>query len=80
MLMSETEVLELSGTMYFFTVNRCHYADTYKKLGMADLGIVLLSCGRDFGLVEGFNPRTKLIRTKMIMKGLDHCDFRTMLD
>jgi len=26
--------------------------------------------------VEGFNPRMKLVRTKTIMEGNDHCDFR----
>ena len=71
----EMEVLELSETNYFFNMKRCRYADIYKELGMADLGIVL-SCGRDFELVEGFNPRMKLVRSKTIMEGHDHCDFR----
>lgn len=71
----EMEVLELSDTRYFFDIKRCRYADMYKELGMADLGVVL-SCARDFELVEGFNPRMKLVRTKTIMEGNDHCDFR----
>jgi len=75
----EMEVLELSDTRYFFNVKRCRYADMYKELDMADLGVVL-SCGRDFELVEGFNPRMKLVRTKTIMEGHDHCDFRITLE
>jgi len=74
----EMEVLELSQDKYFFNMTRCRYADMYRELGMADLGIVL-SCARDFQLVEGFNPRMKLIRTKTIMEGHDHCDFRITL-
>ena len=75
----EMEVLELSDNKYFFNMKRCRYADMYKELDMTDLGAVL-SCGRDFELVEGFNPRMKLIRTKTIMEGHDHCDFRITLE
>ena len=75
----EMEGLELSDTSYFFNIKRCRYADMYKQLGMADLGVVL-SCGRDFELVKGFNPRMKLVRTKTIMEGHDRCDFRITLE
>lgn len=75
----EMEVLELSETKYFFNIKRCRYADMYKELGMEDLGVVL-SCGRDFELVEGFNPRMKLVRTKTIMEGYNYCDFRITLE
>ena len=36
----------------------------------------LLSCNRDFSLVEGFNPDVKLTRTQTVMEGASHCDFR----
>lgn len=75
----EMEVLELSDTRYSFNMKRCRYADMYKELGMTDLGVAL-SCGRDFELVKGFNPRMKLVRTKTIMEGHDHCDFRITLE
>ena len=73
------EVLEHSDNKYFFNMKRCRYADMYEELDMTDLGAVL-SCGRDFELVEGFNPRMKLIRTKTIMEGHGHCDFRITLE
>jgi predicted ArsR family transcriptional regulator len=75
----DMEVLELSGTRYFFNIKRCRYAEMYRELGMADLGVVL-SCARDFELVQGFNARMKLVRTKTIMEGHDHCDFRITLE
>jgi len=50
----------------------------YKELGMADLGYVL-ACKGDFDMIEGFNPTMKLARTKTIMEGNDHCDFRITL-
>lgn len=74
----EMEVLELSDNKYFFNIMRCRYADRYKELGMVDIGGVL-SCSRDFKLVEGFNPKMKLVRTKTIMDGDDYCDFRITL-
>lgn len=74
----EVEQLELSATRFDFNVTRCRYAEMYKELGMADLGVIL-SCGRDFELVAGFNPRMSLRRTRTIMEGHDHCDFRIAL-
>jgi len=74
----EMQELELTDTKYDFDIKRCRYAEMYKELGLADLGVVL-SCGRDFELVEGFNPRMKLVRTQTIMEGYDHCDFRITL-
>ena len=71
----EMEQVELSDTKYEFNIKRCQYAEMYKELGMADLGIIL-SCSRDFELVAGFNPRMTLARTQTIMEGYDHCDFR----
>jgi len=73
------EVLRLDETHYDFDVKRCRYAEMYKELGLTDLGLIL-SCGRDFAMIEGFNPRMKLTRTETIMEGCDRCDFRVTLD
>ncbi len=75
----EMERLELSETRFEFNIKRCKYAEMYKELGMSDLGVIL-SCGRDFDLVSGFNPRMTLLRTKTIMEGYDHCDFRIAME
>ena len=74
----EMEVITLSKTEYVYNITRCRYAEMYKAIGMADLGVIL-SCGRDFELVSGFNPKMKLTRTKTIMEGCDCCDFRISL-
>jgi len=74
----QREVLKLDDKTYHYNIVRCRYAEMYKELGMADLGYVL-SCGRDFDMVEGFNPRMKLERTKTIMQGGEYCDFRISL-
>lgn len=74
------EVRELGhdDTRYDFDVTRCRYAEMYRELGLAELGLAM-SCQRDFAFFEGFNPRIKLTRTQTIMAGADHCDFRFRL-
>ena len=71
----QTEVLELTHKKFSFNVYRCRYAEMYQHLGVPELG-KMLSCDRDFALIEGFNPLIQLTRTQTIMEGADICDFR----
>ena len=68
-------VLEQTDDRLAFDVTRCRYAEMYRALGIPEVG-ALLSCNRDFSLVEGFNPAVKLTRTQTVMEGASHCDFR----
>ena len=68
------ELVDQSPSRYAFNVTRCRYAEMYRELGISDLG-VLLSCGRDSALIEGFNPQIKFTRTQTIMEGAPLCDF-----
>jgi hypothetical protein len=74
----EIEVLEQSDTSYSFNVTRCRYAELYRSLGIPELGEIL-SCNRDYSLIEGFNPDIRLTRTQTIMSGAAFCDFRYCL-
>lgn len=71
----EMEMLEESDERFSFNVTRCRYAEMYRALGISQLGAVL-SCNRDFALIEGFNPQIGLKRTQTIMEGAPFCDFR----
>ncbi len=71
----DTQMLEQTDQVYAFNVTRCGYAEMYRQLGIPELG-ALLSCNRDFALMEGFNPEVELERTQTIMEGASHCDFR----
>jgi len=73
------EVLQTSDTRYDFNVTRCRYAEMYRVLGAPDLGL-LLSCNRDYSLIEGFNPEIRLTRRRTIMEGAESCDFRYQLE
>jgi hypothetical protein len=71
----EIDVLRQDERHLDFDVTRCRFAEMDRALGLADLGGVL-SCCRDFALVEGFSPSIRLTRTQTLMEGASHCDFR----
>lgn len=74
----EMDVLEQTSTTYYFNVFPCPYYDKYKELGLDEFGVEY-SCCRDEPFAKGLNPHLKLVRTKTIMEGADHCDFRYYL-
>jgi predicted ArsR family transcriptional regulator len=69
------DVLRQDDERFDFNVTRCRYAEMYRALGIPEIG-ALLSCNRDFALIDGFNPAVELERTQTIMEGATHCDFR----
>ncbi len=71
----ELEVLAQDGERFDFNVTRCRYAELYRSLGIPELGAVL-SCNRDWALIQGFNPDIDLERTQTLMQGAAFCDFR----
>ena len=71
----EIEVKEQSDTTFRFNVVKCRYAETYKAMGLGEIGH-LLSCNRDGAFCEGYDPKLKLERTQTIMQGASHCDFK----
>jgi hypothetical protein len=75
----EEEVIEQTEKTFFLNVTRCRYAEEYEKMGLRDWGVAL-SCCRDIGFIEGFNPKMKLVRTQTVMEGAPYCDFRYCLE
>ena len=71
----EIDVLEEGNKVFAFNVTRCRYSEMYRELGIPQLGPIL-SCSRDFALIEGFNPSIRLTRTQTLMEGAPFCDFR----
>ena len=71
----DMDVLEQNNEKLSFNVTRCQYAEMYRQLGIPELGHIL-SCGRDFALMAGYNPDINLTRTQTIMEGAPCCDFR----
>ena len=71
----EIEVKEQTDKTFTFNVTRCRYAETYKTMGLGEIGH-LLSCNRDGAYCEGYDPKLKLERSQTIMQGASHCDFK----
>ena len=71
----EIEVKEQTDERFTFNVVRCRYAETYKAMGLGEIGH-LLSCNRDGAFSEGYDPKLKLDRPQTIMQGASHCNFR----
>jgi len=69
------DILEHDDEHLSFNVTRCRYAEMYCALGIPELGAVL-SCNRDFALIDGFNADAELTRTQTLMQGASHCNFR----
>ena len=69
------EVIDDKPGVLEFNVRRCRYAETYRAMGLGEIGDIL-SCNRDGAFCEGYDPRIKLTRTQTIMGGASHCDFR----
>jgi hypothetical protein len=69
------EILADEPGAFDFNVTRCRYAETYRAMGLSDIGDIL-SCERDGAFCEGYDPDLKLTRTQTIMRGASSCDFR----
>lgn len=71
----EIEVLEANDTTFNFDVTRCRYAETYREMGLGDIGH-LMSCNRDGTFCQGYDPNIELDRQHTIMAGAKRCTFR----
>lgn len=71
----EIDVLQQTDTAFDFNVTRCRYAETYRDMGLGHIGH-LMSCNRDAGFCEGYDPGMKLERAQTIMQGAPCCTFR----
>jgi hypothetical protein len=72
------QVLEQTADAFEVNVTGCRYARFYQEIGAPELGF-LLTCSADFPYAEGFGGDVQLTRTRTIMQGADHCDFRYRL-
>jgi hypothetical protein len=71
----EYEVVHHTADAFDANVTRCRYAEFYHRLGVPELGFLLV-CSSDAAMAEGFGEGVQLTRTQTIMQGASHCDFR----
>lgn len=71
----EMKVLRADDEAFDFDIVRCRYAETYRNMGLGDIG-ALLSCNRDATFCHGYDPNITLERRQTIMEGAPCCTFR----
>lgn len=69
------DVIRQAPDAFDVNVTGCRCAEFYKKLGVPELGFLLI-CGADLGMAEGYGAGVQLTRTQTIMQGASYCDFR----
>ena len=69
----EFEDVEVTDEAVNLNVRRCRFSELMDTLDARDIGPSLL-CNHDFS--EALESGARLSRTKTIMKGFDHCNFR----
>ena len=71
----EFEVIRKNAKALEVKVTECVHADTFKKLNAAHIGEKLV-CSGDVAVTDGFNPKIKFMRPKLLMVGDDCCHFK----
>jgi L-2-amino-thiazoline-4-carboxylic acid hydrolase len=69
------DVVQQTPTAFDVNVTGCRYAQFFQQLGVPELGFLLV-CSSDFAVAEGYGGVVQLTRTRTIMQGASHCDFR----
>lgn len=74
----EIDFIEMTKTTLHFNVKKCPYHELYASMGILPYGVAL-SCCRDKPFARGLNKNLELNRSKTLMEGDSHCDFRYTL-
>ncbi|RJS85928.1 hypothetical protein CW702_00220 [Candidatus Bathyarchaeota archaeon] len=73
------EVIRKDRNVLEVIVKKCIHAEVFKKFNATDIGLKLI-CHGDNAVVEGFNPKIKFTRPKILMAGDDCCHFKFELE
>jgi hypothetical protein len=72
------EIVEDSDTVFEIKVTECILVQPVLELDAGKIGNALF-CDGDYGHVQGYNPKIKLIRDKTLTLGHDYCNHRYVL-
>ena len=67
-----TEIVEATDEKLAIRVSRCAHYLAWKELGLPQ--VAPLYCDGDYAATKRFNPRMKVVRTKELARGADHCN------
>ena len=72
------EILEVTDHHVASKITRCRSAEAFAHLGAPEL--CRLYCDSDYAYIKAFNPKMRMVRTKMIAAGDDYCNHIWVLD
>ncbi len=75
----DKETIRLDAKVYETRITRCDHAMIFAEYNAQDIGLKFM-CAGDDAMIQGFNPKIKLERPEIIMKGDDCCHFIFTLD
>jgi len=70
----EYEVIRKSKRVLEVKVKKCIHAEVFRKLNASQIGLKLI-CSGDEAATEGYNPKIKLRRPEILMRGDSSCHF-----
>lgn len=75
----DTETVRSDAKVYETRITRCAHAEIFAEYKARDIGLKFM-CAGDEAMIAGFNPKIKLERPEIIMRGDDCCHFIYTLD
>ncbi len=69
------EDISIAGNKLSIKVTRCHYQESYRKMGLPDELCKILSCSRDEPFAKGYSDRLNMKRATTLAEGGDCCPF-----
>ncbi len=72
------KVLQVTDRLIAIKMTRCRSAKAFAHLGAPEL--CRLYCDSDYAYIKAFNPKMRMVRTKTIAAGDDHCNHIWVLD
>lgn len=69
------EIIEDSANAFAVKITECLWAKTFREADAADIGYAAI-CHGDFAMAKAFNPKLRMLRTKTLMQGHDHCNHK----
>lgn len=68
-------IVEDTDKIFEVKVTECLWAKTFRDNDASDIGYASI-CHEDYAICQAYNPGIKMIRTKTLMQGDDHCNLR----
>jgi len=73
------EIVEETATSFEYKVTKCLWAKSFLESKAGDIGYAAI-CYPDYVVASSLNSKLKLVRTKTLMQGDDHCNLRYVME